>query len=223
MFSTTPASGPGPWMTRMRIKGRINALDLIILAAFTGGGVAWYAASAHYDAIAGAGAHRPAGLSWARLIVHREAFRCSAYLLLAWTVAFAVMRLRASRPPLRELSSRAGTSAVLAALVIITCNLVEWAATLGAMNVLSRHERVRIVVPNSRLISDWRGALQLLLVDIRGLIGTGVVAVWLILAFGGQLRVRDGWLEAFGTFVGVGWVLLLFEQSIVNLVYMMCG
>jgi hypothetical protein len=202
----------------MGFSRRIQVLDLLILVAFTAVGFGWF--KAFYDQVWAAEARPPGTETWGGLdqFIVYTAYRLLTCLLLAWSLAFVIMRLRNPRPPLRLALCGVGTSAVFTAGTIVVCWCLEWALTLSAHWFFPR---VRLEVHPGWDISGLKDALQYSMLELGGTVGACVAAAWTALALTGRLRLKGcGWLEAFGALLGVGWLLLELEPAIGNLRYL---
>jgi hypothetical protein len=205
----------------MGFSRRIQVLDLLILVAFTAVGLGWF--KAFYDDFLAATAPPPGTARWGvgvwrdPLIVHM-ACRLVTCLLVAWSLAFVIMRLRNPRPPLRQALCGVGTSAAFTAGTIVVCRCLEWALTLAAIWF---GPRVQLEVHPGFIISGLRDALKYSMPELGGMVGPGVAVAWTVLALTGRLRLKGcGWLEAFGALLGVGWLLLELESVFGSLRYL---
>ena len=201
----------------MSCARRVDALDVTLLAVLTAGAVALHSLDSDWDLLAWARAGCPVADYWNNILRIGYAARCLTLLLLTWSVAFLLMGAREPRAPLRESASRFGASAVLTGLVVALCKGTEWLAVLAAMRLVPKIEAVEISIETFGVITNWTQAVRYMLLDLGGIAGPCIVAVWLVLALCGELRFEPTCQEALGAIVGMGWLLLLFEASLSSL------
>ena len=119
------------------------------------------------------------------------AFRAT-YVLIPWTVAVFLMRLRLPRPRLRRLVLQPGAAACGAATIWLAFKL----ALLGLLTV-GIHERPWVI---SSYTHDWESPLSW---------GAAAVAgAWLVLVLSGRWRPDRSWLDRLGRAIGVSWLAL---------------
>lgn len=129
-------------------------------------------------------------------IAVRIAMRAT-YVLIPWTVAVFIMRLRHPRPRLRRLILRPGTAAC--------CAVTVW---LGFKTLLLM---LMIGVPQQRhLVMAYMGDG----VAIASWAAPAVAGAWLVLILSGRWRPNRGWLDLIGMALGVGWLALEVLNSI---------
>jgi len=180
-------------------KRRINFVDALVLTAFTAVGLFWCLFYFRDQTLR--------DFFWNR-VCHVPMF-----MLAAWTVAFAPLRLRQPRPCVRRLCRRLGTASCVYVIVL----LVVWYAMRAALWL------AWFSIPDGQLAaegverpltSDPSGELFIMpIIQTQVYAGAGVIATWTLLALTGARRPNDDWVEAFGTALGVGWILLLFADA----------
>ena len=109
-------------------------------------------------------------------------------ILLGWTFAFFVIRLRGPRPPFRRLARQPGVSATFAA----TAMVAVWSAFIGVQSLLGKSGE----------------ALDVLTFSPIG-IGPAVLGAWIALYLGRSGRPERGWIDRAGVAIGALWVILM--------------
>lgn len=137
--------------------------------------------------------------------------RFLAFILFAASVGVLVIRLRRPRPPLARLLDLPGTVACAAALLVALLCVAEAEGALAVAVVAGRR---------SSLLQYW-GCLDSteLFNSIGDGAGRAVAAVWILLYLGGKKVFRGSWIEALGTVIGLGWILLAFQRVWTALVF----
>jgi hypothetical protein len=187
----------------MAEKRPIRISDLLILAALTAAGVALCKlVDDRWDAVVAPDPQAAAG----PLAALRRANHSLPALLTAWSVAQILIRLQRPRPAFQQTFRYVGTSANASALIVVLCGLVDHTISL-VLGLLGP------VLPwDGDDVDSWVSELEGLPWGLSVEIGGAIVAVWLILALAGHLRLRGGgWPEAFGTVLGFGWILVLID------------
>ena len=194
--------------------------DLALLVAFTAVGLCWFLASRYSETGTWAvvqtdGVVRRGSAPEAALV---DASRCLTRLLLTWSAAFIVVRLRRPRPALRDLPFHLGSSSVLVVLVTTTCLCFEQGAAFSTLCLVPGLDEF-FPLGVDELLPNLADAIDRICVDVSGIIGANIVAAWLIMRVSNHLRFGGGWLETFGALIGFGWIVLLFEPALTVLCY----
>jgi hypothetical protein len=183
----------------MTPQRRFQILDALVLVAASAIGIAWSLAWAR-------GWWRP----WKLLALNVHDF-CDffTFFLVPWTLAFILLRISMPRPSLRRLGQSPGTAACLTVLIVFVIGLVE-ALTSWGLQVLWL-----------RLKDDSVSKVTEVLLDVTSesstRAGPSVLAVWLILALIRRFRLQRDWIELLGLTLSIGWIVLIFEQPIANM------
>jgi hypothetical protein len=171
---------------------------LLYLVAATASGVAWSVARTR-------GWWKPT--QWLAINVH-DFCDFFVFFLVPWTLAFLLLRLRAPRPSLRRLGQSPGTAACLTVLIVLVLGLVE-ALTSWGLEVIWVRLKDEDVATVTEVLLDVK-----LQSSLRA--GPSVVAIWLILALIRRLRLQRDWIELLGLILSIGWIALIFEHPITN-------
>jgi hypothetical protein len=200
----------------MNEKRSIHLLDAGVFIAFTAVGLGLCKAYDAFNSIAWA----PLRGAWVplRRLTVPTACECVTSLLMAWSVAYVLMRLRKPRPVLRQCLCYAGTSATFTSFIMLISLLIAFIRTPARLG--PPEEFVEGLPAGGPERSLWTGAIIGLYRELGSVTGMGVVAVWAVLALAGLLRFRGGgWPEAFGAVLGLGWIILLFGPAFAYLVW----
>ncbi len=210
----------------MNPKRRFHVLDALILTAFTAIGLAWcvtwkrelaahpsWPAQVRVDAPSELGdPFAGGGRSHDLYFSAMTCFRYLTFLLVGWTAAFLILRLRSPRLKVRRLASYWGTSGCIAATAYLIVGSVDalsawWSDFSGAQATNA---------------SEYGLAFRLneAVKDFGGTAGAAIIAVWCVLALGHHLRLERSWLEYFGLLLCAGWLSILFEGLVVNLLWL---
>jgi hypothetical protein len=121
------------------------------------------------------------------------------YLLLVWTAGFLVLRLWEPRPALRRLICQPGTAACTAALLVTAIDTITWAIHWALLD--PRNELLRMLLPPVY----WPAHSHH--------VGQAVAVAWLGLLLSRRWRPEPGWIDRFGRFIGVLWLLTMLLDS----------
>jgi hypothetical protein len=192
-------------------RRKFNILDLITLVAFTAVGIASCLAIERvlHDPQLGA-APPPPALRHSDFLPFRvhEYCRYSELLLLAWGMAFLLLRLRSPRPRIRRLCRSPATAACITVFVVMLVQLME-DVVAWALNVVRPLEGIEV---------DWR----LFLEDLAGLSSAAVpatIASWVVIALSGKVKFGRDWVEVYGSLIALGWLLLLLEAPVCSFLW----
>lgn len=114
--------------------------------------------------------------------------------LAAWTPAVLLLRLRHPRPNRRKLLMQPGTMACLTGTCALGLALVV-AVTTWVISCLARGSMREVSAP-----------FVLLYTAIE--VGTATLWAWITLALLGRWRPEPTWLDRFGRFIGISWILI---------------
>lgn len=130
-------------------------------------------------------------------------------LLIAWGFAFLVLRLRKPRPRLRRLFRSPGAAACLTVFVMLIVTFAEFLTTW----LLS------VVRPLNGFSVDWTDETMDIAESVGIQAAPAIIAIWVVLALNRGLQLGRDWLELCGLLVAAGWILLLFETPVCNLLW----
>jgi hypothetical protein len=118
-------------------------------------------------------------------------------LLLVWTYAALILRLRGPRPGIRRLARQPGFAALLTAVV---CSAYAWLDGLT-------HGIWELANPDHKghPLEDLTGSLSQLFDGVWDL-GAAVSAVWAFMALGQICRREPSWIDRLGRILGGGWI-----------------
>jgi hypothetical protein len=130
----------------------------------------------------------------------------SSILLLSWTTAVLLLRLRAPRPRRRRLWSQPGFLAGVAAVLAIAWKGLGVGLLVVAELVMARPGLVSSI--------DYTGVLSTMLMLLLGpqiaptpaSIGGAVALVWLVTWAGGRCRPEPSWIDRSGRVLGAVWM-----------------
>ena len=106
---------------------------------------------------------------------------------ISWSFAWLILRHRRPRPGRRRLARQPGMAAGLAATTAMA-SVTSW--------LITAH------FPRGDEILEWNFPLRVSCYN-----GFAVLAVWIVLAYGGLLRREPGWIDASGMALGVFWLV----------------
>jgi hypothetical protein len=121
----------------------------------------------------------------------------ATYLLIPWTVAVFLMRLRLPRPPLRRLVFQPGMAACGAVTIWLGFKTLLLVLMLG---VPQQRPLVQAYMGDGLAIVSWAAP--------------AVAGAWLLLIFSGHWRSERGWIDRLGRTLGVCWLGLEAFNSI---------
>ena len=156
-----------------RARRRFTLFDLTVLAAATAARFAVFRALGIDVAMRS----RVAGESWASRTAD-QAILSFVPFLIAWTLAFPLIRLRQPRPSLRRLARQPGMAGCTAASVAIVYELI-WTPFIGLRNGVWWANSWGFVPPPSAFVRFF-----------GDLVSLWVAAAWMVLALGGRWRAR---------------------------------
>ena len=165
---------------------RFTLADAMILVAATAVGVA--VARAYYVARMGVVAE-----FWAPPI--SMYFGYATPLLISWSVALLVIRLRRPRPRPRRIFRQPGTVACCAVAFVVVARPVFMIAD-GVIGLISRD-------PNPFGLVNLHNFLYFFAGD-----GLGVAAAWMALAIAGCWKPEAEWIDRTGRALGACWIAL---------------
>jgi hypothetical protein len=165
---------------------RFTLVDGMILVAATAGGLALTRtplAEGFWESFLGEPELHLVGVIHAVLLLGLP-------LLLMWTFALVVVRLRHPRPRFRRLASQPGFVACVAAASAMTLCTLSMIPLLAWSNAFSYEQiSLRSYTPEA---------------------GFAVAGAWLSLALGRRWRAEPGWIDRTGRGLGVTWILANF-------------
>jgi hypothetical protein len=170
-------------------KRNFNILDAVVLVAATAVGIAGVVAIERRPRSPFDG---PASLAER---VHESCGNLT-FLLLAWGLAFLLLRLRSPRPRLRRLFRSPGAAACATVFVVMFVEL--------ALKVISwQVDEIPILGGMSM------GCLYKLRAIGNGEAGAAIIAIWVVLVLSRGLKLNRDWLEIFGCLLAGAWILLM--------------
>jgi hypothetical protein len=125
-------------------------------------------------------------------------------LLIVWTVAFLILRLRRPRRRLRQVACNWGTSGCIAALVFLVFEALDtiWNNTYAELLPLGGLYPSKVHIGES--LNHSLGDSQ---------VWAAIIAVWCVLKLGKRLRCERSWIEYFGLLLSFGWISTIFDSS----------
>ena len=121
----------------------------------------------------------------------------ATFVLIPWTVAAFLMRLRQPRPPLRRLVLQPGMAACGAVTLWLGFKTLLLVLMLG---VPQQRSLVRAYMGDGALIASWAAP--------------AVAGAWLVLLLSGRWRPDRGWIDRLGRAIGASWLVLEVLNSI---------
>ncbi len=213
----------------MRRKRTFHVADILILTALTAVGLALWIAHEREWGVFDWGWQTPYG----RSLLWFTSCRGIGFFLLSWTMAFIVLRCRKPRPRLARLCRSMGGSACLTVMIMITVlyaiffidTVLLWrsmvlTATEDFMwEILWDPDSFKLwllaspeldVFPSLRQpAEDMFVSLTQPVEDLVTWAGPGIIAIWALLALSSSLRPKCDCVDAFGFWLGVGWILMV--------------
>ena len=192
----------------MTKKRNFNILDAVVLVAATAVGIAGGRAFSEPVIPRGKSPFDPGPTTWRDLLAGRikEACYYSTFVLFALGVAFLLLRLRKPRPRLRWLWRSPGAAACLTVSVVVLVNVLR----SGTVWLIS-------------IVRDWDDLSFNWILDVQTLAnqqaGAAILAIWLVLIVSRAMKITRDWLEVFGLLVASGWILLLLEEVVTDLLW----
>ncbi len=197
---------------RHRINRRFQLTDAIVLVAATACGLAgcrfvMWSTEAALDDILLAAKGEP--LLEASRIMALASIPIESIMLLSWTMAILLLRLRPGRPRRRLLWCQPGFLACVAAVFVFACKGAEAvlnhaAAILEAgpdMFFQARNVPSFDYILNSILLSLFNFSSRIQ-VDIS----EAILLIWLVVCAGGRCRPEPSWIDRAGRVLGAIWV-----------------
>ena len=127
-------------------------------------------------------------------------------LLVCWTIAALILRLRRPRPRLSDLTRQPGAAGTIAALSVLTFAAIPTIisvvmrisriATLKGAETGSRPQRFNSMQP------DWLIWLNGAFFTIAPYAGAAVLGTWVTLALSGRRRPEPSWIDYFARILG---------------------
>lgn len=115
----------------------------------------------------------------------------SQYVLIPWTIALFLMRLRQPRPALRRLIRQPGAAACGAVSLCLAWKTLLLVLMLG---VPQPHYLVQVYLGDGDAIVPWAAP--------------AVAGAWFVLALSGRWRADRSWLDRLGRAIGASWLIL---------------
>jgi hypothetical protein len=126
-------------------------------------------------------------------------------LLIGWTLAFLLLRLRKPRPPIRRLVSLWGTSGCITALLLLLFLALDTAWEWTYPELFPLGSPVRYDVTFGEMCDSALSESE---------VWAAIIATWFVLKIGNRLRCERSWIEYFGMFLSAGWISNCFEDAI---------
>lgn len=124
----------------------------------------------------------------------------ATYVLIPWTVAIFLMRLRHPRPPLRRLVLQPGMAACGAVTLWLGFKMLVPVLILG---VSQQGPVLRAYLGDGVAVVSWAAP--------------AVAGAWLLLVLSGRWRPDRGWLDRLGRALGASWLALEVLNSLPTL------
>jgi hypothetical protein len=211
----------------MKPTRRFQVLDALILIAFTVVGVAWCIAWTGWDLTQSSlidaqsplrSKSSPTELTWLDMLfgpyptlVVRCSY-CLRFLLMVWTLAFLILRLRQPRPPLGRVAFHWGCSGCVTALAFV---LVTELRTIAGF----AYDQAFGPIP---LVPDADGIAEMLCRTLRlAQVDGAIVTTWCVLKVCRRLRCERTWAECFGIGLSAGWISIVLEGFVMHLAAML--
>jgi len=118
--------------------------------------------------------------------------------LMAWTLAFLVLRLRRPRPRLRRLARQPGMAACVAAMPAMAYASV-WTPLIAIKFGAIQRAWQKGFLPDAR---------SFFFSTYGDLVAFWVVGAWLTLALGCRWRSEPNWIDRLGTILGLAWIMV---------------
>ena len=192
----------------MTKKRNFNILDTVVLVAAMAVGIAGGRAFSSLvipRARSPFDAWPPTGRELLAERIH-EACNYSAFILFALGLAFLLLRLRKPRPRQRRLWHSPGAAACFTVSVVVLVNVLR-SGTVWLIWILRDWDDLSV---------DWIFDVQTLAIKQAG---AATLAIWLVLIVSRVMKLTRDWLEAFGLLVASGWILLLIEEPVNDLLW----
>jgi hypothetical protein len=197
---------------RLRINRRFQMTDAIFLVAATACGLAgcrfvmWSTRSGWDDILLAAKGER---LLEASRIMALALIPIESIMLLSWTMAILLLRLRTARPRRQALFCQPGFLACVAAVFVFACK--------GAEAVLDHAADIWKAGPDmfhqSRNVPSFDYILSYILLCLFNFssrlqvdISEAIVLIWLVVWAGGRCRPEPSWIDRSGRALGAIWV-----------------
>lgn len=187
----------------------IRISDAIILIAFTALGLAWCRFSLDVSQVNWGdlwaelrGGGHPWSVAGLRDVAV-EMMRVLFPLPLTWSVAVLVCRLRAQRPPRRDLWCQPGFLACVAAVFASLWRSVDFGLHL-LLGFLS--EPAEFATVDYGAMAFELAVVFGHLIGPRSEIGGAVSLLWLVTWAGGRWHAEPGWVDRAGRLLGVSWI-----------------
>jgi hypothetical protein len=129
----------------------------------------------------------------------------SSILLLSWTTAVLVLRLRAPRPRLRRLWCQPGFLACAAAVFVFVWKCLG-VGLLAAAEVLTASPAQLSKISYGSLLSELLHAMLIYAFAPQANVGGAILLLWLVTSASGRCRPEPSWVDRSGRMLGVVWV-----------------
>jgi hypothetical protein len=197
---------------RLRINRRFQMTDAIVLIAATACGLAGcrfvkWSTKSGLDDILLAAKNEP--LLEASRILALALIPIESIMLLSWTMAILLLRLRSAHPRRRVLWCQPGFLACVAAVFVFACK--------GADAVLNHAADISKAGPDlffqSRNVPSFNFVLNDVLLSLFNFssriqvdISEAILLIWLVACAGGRCRPEPSWIDRSGRVLGAIWL-----------------
>jgi hypothetical protein len=143
-------------------------------------------------------------------LASKEAARLVSPLLLAWSAAIVVSRLRSPRPRRRRLWCQPGFLACLATLFVYGWRSIGFVVFLIPYLVAVAGKPAPV---DTGALATELAVLFSYRVSARADAGGAVALAWLVVAAGGRWLPEPTWVDRAGRVLGVAWLILTIATS----------
>ena len=192
---------------QLRIKRRFQITDAIVLVAATGCGLAgcrFWMWSSNIDLESfRPGENEP--LLEAIWSIALGLVPIESIMLLCWTMAILLLRLRPARPRRRHLWCQPGFLACVAAIFVFAWKGAG-ASLYIAGQVLTANPAKLSRITFGQIVHDLAFMLISFPLDTQADVGAAILLIWLVTWAGGRCRPEPSWVDRSGRVLGAIWV-----------------
>lgn len=177
---------------------RLSTLDVMILIVSTIPGLWWFwlTRGDFYDYLNDT---EVGGLEWLCFNGLPRAAMIADPLLMGWTLAWCVLRIRGPRPRWRRLVRQPG-------FVVGLTTILAWFVGGGVA--------IRWWLDVHHIVPEWLDVMIVQMATAMMLGGFGVFFSWTGLVLEGRWRPERSWVDRLGRILGVGWIMLSVPSAI---------